>query len=224
MDAMDTFDYSTLVSPDIDHLRKTAVRARCLLAAVTPAAIEVGEIIADAKEKVPHGKFGLWCSEALGIDRRRAQLYMNLAKFAKVHGREQIEKLPLKAAHYIAARSIPASVAAEVMSLVAAGKPSTAAAIKVLIRERCQVENQPGAGPEPGDEMEALSSLLLETIAPPDLVRLSLFLTDATPHAVRELGRKLGGIVPLNFDGRLADRAFGTSSARIGDAAGNGDG
>jgi hypothetical protein len=89
---------------------------------------------------------------------------MSLAKFAKLHGREQIEKLPLKVAHYIAARSIPASVAAEVLGLVAAGQAPTGAAIKGLIRERRQVENPPGGGQEP-DEIEALSGLLWEGMA-----------------------------------------------------------
>ena len=70
---MDTFDYASLGPLDTDHLRATAQRARFLMAAVTPAAIEVGQIIADAKEALPHGKFGSRCSEALGIDRRRAQ-------------------------------------------------------------------------------------------------------------------------------------------------------
>ena len=192
---MDTFDYASLGSLDIDHLRTTAERARLLIAAVTPGAIEVGQIIANAKEALPHGKFGSWCSEALGIDRRRAQLYMSLAKLAKVHGREQIEKLPLKAAHYIAARSIPASVAAEVLSLVAAGQAPTGAAIKGLIRERCPVENSPGDAQEP-DEIEALSGLLSEGLAAPRAARLATFLMDASPQAVRELGRKLQRAAP----------------------------
>jgi hypothetical protein len=95
---MDNFDYSSLGSVDIEHLRNAASRARALLAAVTPAAIEIGQIIAAAKDQIPHGKFGDWCLESLGIHRRRAQLYMRLAKGADVHGREQIEKLSLTAA------------------------------------------------------------------------------------------------------------------------------
>jgi hypothetical protein len=217
---MDTFDYSTLLTTDIDHLRNTAARARSLLAAVTPGALEVGEIITDAKEKLPHGKFGPWCIEALGIDRRRAQIYMNLAKFAKVHGREQIQKLPLKAAHYVAARSVPASVALEVMNLVAAGNIPTAADIKDLIREGCQADNQPGYDPEA--DAEALSALLSEALAPPSLIRLAIFLDEATPRAIRELGRKLKGIVPVDSGYQVAHGEFGASSVGVSRAVGNG--
>lgn len=218
---MDTFDYSTLLTTDIDHLRSTAARARSLLGAVTPGAIEVGEIIADAKEKLPHGKFGAWCIEALGIDRRRAQFYMNLAKFAKVHGREQIQKLPLKAANYVAARSVPASVAVEIMNLVAAGNIPTAAEIKNLVREGCQAEDQPGYGSEPDAEIEALSDLLSEALGPPGLIRLATFLDGATPRAARELGRKLKGTVPVDPGYRVAHGEFGTGPG-VARAVGNG--
>jgi hypothetical protein len=60
---MDTFDYAQSTSVDIDHLRRAAARAR-----------EIGAIITDAKDQIPHGKFRLCCIEALGSDRRRAQV------------------------------------------------------------------------------------------------------------------------------------------------------
>jgi hypothetical protein len=66
--------------------------ARCLRAF---PAIEIGDIITGAKDKTSHGQLGPCCIEALGIDcQRAAQIYMNLAKLARTHGRALVEKLP----------------------------------------------------------------------------------------------------------------------------------
>jgi hypothetical protein len=92
---MDTFDYSQLTLVDVDLLRQGSARVRFLLSTVTPGAIEIGDIISDGRDKIPHGQFGPWCIKSLGIDRRRAQLYMNLAKFAKTHGASWSRNFPL---------------------------------------------------------------------------------------------------------------------------------
>jgi hypothetical protein len=194
---MDTFDYSLLTSVDIDHLRQASARARSLLAAVTPAAIEIGDIITDAKDKIPHGQFGPWCIEALCIDRRRAQIYMNLAKLAKTHGRELVEKLPLVAAHHAAARSTPERVVAEVMGRVAAGNIPTAAVVKGLIRDTRKIEAPPADDLGPEDEIEVLSGLLIDALDALCLGRLAIFLSAASPQAIRELGGSLEASMPI---------------------------
>jgi hypothetical protein len=194
---MDTFDYSLLTSVDIDHLRQASARARSLLAAVTPGAIEIGDIITGAKDKIPHGQFGPWCIEALGIDRRRAQIYMNLAKLARTHGRELVEKLPLVAAHHVAARSTPEKVVAEVMGRVAAGNIPTAAVVKGLIRERRKIEVPPTDDLGPEDEIEVLSGLLIDALDALCLGRLAIFLSAASPRAIGELGRNLEASMPI---------------------------
>jgi Protein of unknown function (DUF3102) len=193
---MDTFDYSLLTSVDIHHLRQASNRARSLLAAVTPGAIEIGDIIIDAKDKIPHGQFGAWCSEALGIDRRRAQIYTNLAKLAKTHGRELVEKLPLVAAHHVAARSTPEKVVAEVMDRVAAGNIPTATVVKGLIRETRKIETPRADDLGPEDEIEVLSGFLLDALDGLCLSRLAKFFSAASPQAVRELGRSLEASMP----------------------------
>jgi hypothetical protein len=194
---MDTFDYSLLTSVDIDHLRQASARVRVLLAAVTPGAIEIGDIITDARDKIPHGKFGPWCIEALGIDRRRAQIYMNLSKLAKTQGRDLVEKLPLVAAHHVAARSTPQRVVAEVMKRVAVGNIPTAAVVKGLIRETRTIEAPPADDLGPEAETEVLSGLLINALDARCVGRLAIFLSTASRQAIGELGRSLEAAMPI---------------------------
>jgi len=196
---MDTFDYSTLVSVDIDHLRHAATRARSLLAAVTPAAIEIGGIIAEAREAIPHGQFGKWCVAALGIHRRRAQIYMNLAKLATTHGRARVEKLPLEAARHIAARSTPAGVINDVLNRVAAGDIPTSAVVKSLICEARKIATPPSADPGSEEEIGKLSGFLIDALDVPSLGRLRAFLSGASPQAIRELNRRLERSTPTEL-------------------------
>ncbi len=194
---MDRFDYSTLTSVNIEFLRQTAARGRALIVLVTPAVIELGDIITDARDIIPHGYFGTWCIEALGIDRRLAQKYMNLAKAAKTHGREQVEKLSVTAAHYIAAPSTPDAVVAEVLDRVTAGNIPTAAEVKDLIRETRTFGTRPGADQELDDEIEVLSGLLIDALDASYLTRLRAFLLGASPQAIHEFCCSLEVTTPI---------------------------
>jgi hypothetical protein len=201
---MDRFDYSKLTAVDTESLRRKADRVRTLLATLTPAAIEVGTIIADARDKIPHGQFGAWCVAALGIDRRRAQLYMKLAEFAAIHGREQVEKLPLTAVHHMAAQSTPAAVVQQVLERAANGDIPTAGAVRALIRETSTLERVREVPRSVDDEIDILSELLRRSLDSHDLYRLARFAAVASPDAMREFGSRLASL---------------TSSSRFEDAA-----
>ena len=194
---MEEFDYSTLISVDTDRLRNNATRVRLLLKAVTPAAIEIGDIIADARDKIPHGMFGSWCVAELGIERRSAQLYMNLARLAATHGREKVEKLPLTAAYRIAARSTPEAVVADLMERVAAGDIPTDTAVKDLIRKQREVRRGPGDDRARHEDVAVLSDLLVNALDTGGLARLTVFLTGASSDAIRELVRNLEVSAPV---------------------------
>jgi hypothetical protein len=187
---MDRFNYS-LLKLDTDYLRQRAAWGRELLARLTPAVIELGDIIAEAKDRIPHGFFGAWCTDALGIDRRSALNYAHLAKIAKTHGRERIEKLSLTAAHRIAAPSTPTAVVEVVLDRVAAGNIPTAAEVRDLIRETREVEAERGTDQMPEKEVEVLSSLLVEALDEASLSRLTIFLSGASAPAIREFCRNL---------------------------------
>src|SRR5262245_46772298 len=83
---MDNFNYQSLTGVDIDALRNRAARVRSLISTLTPQAIQIGDLIRQSKEELPHGRFGSWCAEALLIDRRLAQAYMRLAEVARKYG------------------------------------------------------------------------------------------------------------------------------------------
>jgi hypothetical protein len=194
---MDRFDYSSLIKDDTDYLRQSAARGRQLLALITPAVIELGGIVAEARDRIPHGYFGSWCTDALGIDRRTALNYLNLAKLAKTHDRERIEKLSLTAAHHIAAPSTPAAAVAQVLDRVAAGNIPTAAEVKDLIHETRRVEASRGADQVLEDEVEVLPGLLTEALDASCLTRLKVFLLAASSQAIREFCSNLEVSIPI---------------------------
>jgi hypothetical protein len=196
MPKMDHFDYTPIVKVDTEHLRDNAARARTLLAMIMPAVIEVGEIVIDSRDRIPHGFFQTWCNAALGIDHRSALNYSNLAKLARKHGRERVEKLSITAAYRLAAPSTPAGVVTEVLDSVAAGNVPTAKQVKNLIRETRGNEAPRGAGKRPTEEIEALSGLLSVTLEPSGLDRLRSFLIGASPQSIQELCRRLEAYAP----------------------------
>jgi Protein of unknown function (DUF3102) len=200
----DNFDYSILMV-DADALRQTAERVRTLVTKLTPAALDIGNLLTDAKRRIPHGLFGAWCLEALAMDRRLAEQYMALAKAAEKYGRPVIEKLPLTAAHAIAARSTPTEVVTDVLNRVAAGNIPTAAVVKNMIRDS-RSSKAPASGDDPGPErkVEILSGVLMETLDAANLAQLAEFLSSASQNEIRTLGRNLEASSALNPTWNLA--------------------
>jgi hypothetical protein len=188
---LDGFNYS-LLKVDADRLRQTAERVRTLVTNFTPAALDIGDLLTDAKYRIPHGLFGPWCLEALAMDRRLAEQYMALAKAAAKYGRPEIEKLPLTAAHAIAARSTPTEVVTDVLNRVAAGNIPTTAVVKNMIRDARSIK-APASGDKAGPEhkVEILSGVLRETLDAVNLAQLGEFLSGASQEAIRKLGRNL---------------------------------
>jgi hypothetical protein len=193
----DNFDYK-LLKIDADQLRQTSALVRNLVANFTPAAIEIGDLLADARNRLPHGLFGPYCVAALAMDRRLAQAYMALAKAAEKYGRAQVEKLPLTAAHAVAARSTPTSVVSEVLNRVAAGNIPTAAVVRNLIRDARSIKPAAsGNDAEQEREVEILSGVLMDTLDAAKLAQLAGFLSGASQEAIRELGRSLEAPEPI---------------------------
>jgi hypothetical protein len=193
---MDHFDYTPIVKVDTEHLRDNAARARTLLALIMPAVIEVGEIVIESRDRIPHGFFQAWCEHAMGIDHRSALNYASLAKLARKHGRERIEKLSLSAGYRLAAPSTPAGVVTEILDRVAAGDVPSAKQVKELIRKTRGNEATSGAGKQPTEEIEVLSGLLNDTLEPSCLVRLRSFLIGSSQQSIQELCRRLEASAP----------------------------
>jgi hypothetical protein len=184
---MDRFDYAKIAETNIDSLRQSAARGRQLLQQITPLVFELGGIIAEVRDAIPHGFFGLWCTEALGIEHRTALNYSNLAKLAMNHDRSKLEKLSLSAAYRISAPSTPAAAVVEVLNRVAVGDIPTATTVKNLIRQIRQSQTPHDSDKTMQAEVEVIAGLLAEALNGPDLKKLKKFLLNASPEAVRAL-------------------------------------
>jgi len=117
-----TFDYSLFSPSDAAFLRETAGQVRALVRKATPIVIQIGDRLAAAKERLPHGQFGPYCVDEAGIPIRSAENYMSLAELAKVYPPSLLARLPATAGYKLAENTTPAAVVAAVMSEVAAGR------------------------------------------------------------------------------------------------------
>jgi hypothetical protein len=187
---MDSFDYDSLLDVDTNGLRGGAARVRALVSTFTPQAIEIGRILKQSKAVLPHGRFGDWCDEALQIDRRLAQAYMNLAEVAGKYGPDRVGSLPLTVAHRFARPSTPETVRNAVLERACSGRPVTTAVMMELIRQK---RPSPGGicSTDPADEADNLSALLVKNLSEADLGRLARFLASAPQEDTRRLGRSL---------------------------------
>src|SRR3954463_12430055 len=116
------FDYSDIPPSETQQLRLIAQRVKKLLPTIIPAIIQVGTYLEEAKAMIPHGRFGAYCVEEMGISDKSAQNYMNLAKLARTRDPTDLAKLAAGAAYELAAKSAPETVISEVLSDVRAGR------------------------------------------------------------------------------------------------------
>jgi hypothetical protein len=116
--AMSTFDYSNLPASDAIDLKKIAKQLRNLVPRATLLIIEIGNHLKEAKARLDHGKFGLFCLCEAGIEIRTAENYLALAEMAKMYPVSEIAKLPARTAYQLAARDAPAGLVKEIMSEV----------------------------------------------------------------------------------------------------------
>jgi len=69
--------------PLADSIKAEVRRAKAGAETAVAASIRVGELLIEAKEKVPHGQFQQWLNDHCDIGLRQAQRYLSLAKKAK---------------------------------------------------------------------------------------------------------------------------------------------
>jgi hypothetical protein len=117
----DTFDYCSVSPSNAIFLRKTACQVRVLVKRVTPTNIKIGDHLTAARERLPHGQFGKYCVDAVGITLRSAENYMSLAELANIFPRSLVAQLPARAGYKLAENATPPALVAEMMSEVAAG-------------------------------------------------------------------------------------------------------
>jgi hypothetical protein len=98
-----TFDYESLSPAVAKFLRGQAVRIR---QGYTTSIIQIGKALIEAKRHLPHGGFGCWVRLEAGIPMRTAQVYMQVAQWAKDKN-ATIAQLPPSILYMLSGRSTP---------------------------------------------------------------------------------------------------------------------
>lgn len=170
-----TFDYSAFSPSDADFLKKTATRVRKLIQRTTPVLIEIGDYLTNAKEKMPHGQFGKFCLDEVGIDLRSAENYMKLAELAKVYPPSLVSQLPARAGYKMGEKSAPAEIVAEIMTEVSAGRAFTFREVNSRLAAA-----KPAEALSVASDVDGLADRLLGALDMHDIGDLALLLRTAT--------------------------------------------
>lgn len=93
----------------------------------------MGGALVEAKQFFPHGMFLCWCRLVLGIEPRRAQLYMNVARLYEKYGKD-VCLLPLTAAQDLGSSSVREETVHEVLARVRRGERVTVDWVQSTIR------------------------------------------------------------------------------------------
>jgi hypothetical protein len=132
------FDYAALPSVDLaDELRATADRIRGKLRA---SVLDIGRELAEAKKRIDHGHFVMWCENECGVPIRTAQRLMRATETAAKS--DNLSCLPVDA--LLALSHATPEVISGVTACAAAGQRPTTAAIRAEVAkiERLAAERQ----------------------------------------------------------------------------------
>lgn len=182
------FDYAGIPPEQTTQLRMIARRAKELIPCVIPIIIELGRRLEVAKAILPHGRFGCYCKEEIGISGKSAQNYMNVARLARVRNLADLEKLAPGAAYELAAKNTPESVVSEVLSDTRAGHSVTEDEVKERI---AKTKGQGSAKTTDLSHVDQLAHLLVDALDFTGVREIEFFLRSAEKTAIRALSDRL---------------------------------
>lgn len=111
-----------------------AAAIRVKLRRTTLDLIEAGQLLRQAKRRLPHGAFGPWLEESVGLNRKTVWKLMQAAK--AFEGRmSPAETFEPSALYLLGSPSAPAAARNAALELAAAGRPVTAAVARQLLAE-----------------------------------------------------------------------------------------
>jgi hypothetical protein len=181
-----TFDYSAFSPSDAAFLKKTAKHVRNLIRRTTPLLIEIGDYLAKAKGRLPHGQFGQFCLDEVGIEPRSAENYMGLAELAKVYPPSLVSQLPARAGYKMGEKSAPAAIVAEIMTEVSAGRTFTFREVNSRLTAA-----KPAEAFSAAPDVEGLADRLLGALDAHDIGDLALLLRTATKSVIAAFCERL---------------------------------
>jgi hypothetical protein len=135
------FDYNDVSTPVARFLRGQADRIR---RSVGKSVIDVGKDLIAAKHHLSHGTFLVWVETAVGLPRRTAQAYMQVAHWAS-NKRATVALLPPTLLYLLSAPSTPTDFIVNVLKRVESGEhipPRTIRDELKALREAKQNENE----------------------------------------------------------------------------------
>ena len=182
------FDYSGIPPYEAMQLRLISQRVKELLPTMVPIIIELGTHLEKAKRMLPHGRFGAYCEEEMGISDKSAQNYMNLAKLARNRDPDDLAKLNAGAAYELAARNVPETVVSEVLADVRGGRLVTEDEAKDRIsvakgQARAKALNMP--------PVDQIADLLIDALDRDGVRDVELFLRSAGKPGIKALSGRL---------------------------------
>jgi hypothetical protein len=191
-----SFNYGIVPQHEAKELRQFAVNIQSRGRLLTRFAIKIGENLLKAKRYLDHGDFEDWCLLEPGLDRRMAQLYMSLAKFAQ-SDRAVVTGLAVTAACKLAAPSTPKQVVATVLGRVKQGEKVTLDEIVGLIQVTKNKEIIVRAEDTAASKIRALADDVRIALNPLLIEQLNLFFDKATAASIQifktELNKKASG-------------------------------
>jgi hypothetical protein len=183
------FDYTGILPGDAMQLRLISKRVKELLPTLIPIIIEIGTHLEAAKRLLPHGRFGAYCDEEMGISDKSAQNYMNLARLARTRDPSDLAKLSAGAGYELAARNTPEPVVSEVLADVRAGLLVTEDDVKqrISVAKGGDSRAEASAVPDVGE----IADLLLSALDQNGIVNIELFLRCAGRPLIKTLCGRL---------------------------------
>jgi hypothetical protein len=171
------FNYSALSEEHEAQLRRFVSEIHKCGCQQTPAAVEIGNMLIEAKDGLKHGTFEKWCKSEAGYPKRRAELFMSLAKFAR--GQPDVLRIPVSAGYRLAAPSAPAHIVQQVLSVARDGERVTVAWVEKLLKNANKKESKPERGST--SEVTKIAKLIANALEPGQATTLRKVLEAAGP-------------------------------------------
>lgn len=88
-----SFDYTNLDAETFEFLEQQTVKLFSLLKITTSGIIQIGNILTEIKQKLPHGQFLPWLEATVPFHRQTASNFMNTAELAKMYGWTEMSEI-----------------------------------------------------------------------------------------------------------------------------------
>lgn len=140
------FDYAALDPETSAAVQQRTGEIRERVRRAAQDIVDIGQRLAEVKERLPHGQFGTWLAQEFEWDERQAQRLMSVAeRFGKS---DNLSLMAPSALYVLAAPSTPEPARQAALALAAGGEKVTHARAKEIVkanREPVKEEPEPAA-------------------------------------------------------------------------------